>query len=66
MNEPSAEAQSEVQALASEVRELRLALHGFHDMLGYLWDLLDDTVERLEHLSQRYPDTCRGWISMAA
>lgn len=58
MTEPPTEAQSEVQALASEVMELRLALHGFQDMLGHIWDLLDDTVERLEeYLSQRYPDT---------
>jgi hypothetical protein len=56
MNEPPTEDRSEVQALASEVIELRLALNGFQDMLGHIWDLLDDTVERLEeYLSQRYP-----------
>lgn len=58
MTEPPADGQSDVQALASEVMELRLALHGLQDMLGHIWDLLDDTVERLEeYLSLRYPDT---------
>ena len=48
MTEPPADGQSDVQALASEVLELRFALYGFQDMLGHIWDLLDDTVERLE------------------
>lgn len=55
MTEPPIKVQSEVQALASEVVELRLALHGFHDMLSHIYGLLDDTVERLEeYLSKRY------------
>lgn len=58
MTEPPTGAPSEVQALASEVLELRLALYGFQDMLGHIWDLLNDTVERLEeYLGLRYPDT---------
>ena len=58
MTEPPADGQSDVQALANEVLELRFALYGFQDTLGHIWDLLDDTVERLEeYLSQRYPDT---------
>jgi hypothetical protein len=56
MTEPPTEAQSDVQALSSEVLELRFALYGFQDMLGHIWDLLDDTVERLEEYL-RYPDT---------
>ncbi len=56
-NEPPIEARTEVQVLAEEVLELRLALHGFQDMLSHIWALLDDTVERLEeYLSLRYPD----------
>ena len=33
-NEPPIEARTEVQVLAEEVLELRLALHGFQDMLS--------------------------------
>lgn len=53
-SEPPFEDQSEVEALAAEVAELRFTLQ---DMLGHIWDLVDNAIQRLEeYLSRQNPE----------